>query len=230
MTAVSGKQSLLILLTLSYVKRKTMKRASIFLILGVIAAASAHAGDEYSDPMINALVVFKAQQSPEIKACLDSAFRRHTAMISFWQGKTPDEKVHEYMIADVTEQTVMNQMEDEYKVWATTHNSSAVAQRAFENCLVIQDLPLKLEGYGKTCFNMDTLPSFTRMMKGINVPQEKALAALNQQFGKVLNPDIINRVVDDIYSGREKPDTYLISHRMFSSCLNQLLAPKAKTP
>lgn len=207
-----------------------MKRLSILLIMGAIAATSAHASDEYSDPMINALVVFKAQQSPEIKTCLDSGFRRHTAMISFWQAKTPDDKIHEHMIADVTDQTVMNQMEDEYKVWVTTHSPSAVAQRAFENCLVIKDLPLKLEGYGKTCFNMDLLPSFTRMMKGANVPRGKALSALNQQFGKVLNPDIINQVVDDIYSGREKPDTYLSSHQMFGSCLNQSLAPKAKAP
>jgi hypothetical protein len=213
-----------------------MKRASMFLILGAIAATSVHAADDmYADPMMNAFIVFKAMESPDIKTCLDSGFRRHTAMVSLMLAKTPDEKIHEYMIADVTDQTVMNQMEDEYKVWATTHKGSAVAQRAFENCLVLKDFPVKLEGYGQTCFNFDLLPALTRTMKGTNVPREKALAELNRQFGKVLDPALINAALDDIYSGREKPDTYAASHLMFGYCLNRLLAPqvlgaKAKTP
>ncbi len=206
-----------------------MKHLMLIGLMSLLSmnAAVAQEGST-GDPMLDAVVVFQSRQHPDTVACLNSGFRRHTAMASFMIAKTSDEKIHEYMIENVTDQTVMNQMEDEYKVWASTHDTSAVALRAFENCFAIQGMPLKLGVHGENCFNFDLIPAYIRALKVAGVSADKARQLTDRQFGGKVEPQALNRIFDDIYSGREAPDSYQVSHTMFGACLYQMIYSKKK--
>lgn len=204
----------------------SMRNISISVLLFGFATMAFSAPDPaVTEEFISALTVGKTVRTdPAMKRCADSGFRRHTGLILLMLGKTPDEKIHQYMIEGITNETVLRQLEEEFAIWKSTHDPGQVAQKAFESCLEIEQLPIKLGDFGKTCFNLDHLPSFVRAAKLLGTQQGKALQAANANYGKQLQPWLIEKVVNDMYSGREPKDDYRISREIFESCINNEVA------